>query len=66
MWLKEYFYYTVGGVLLLISPYVIVYEGNTLIGIAFAVLGVSLLIDESIRDTGAPDEENEKGEGGRE
>jgi len=44
--LRRYFYPVVGGVLLLISPYVVLYEGNTLLGVAFALLGLSLLADE--------------------
>lgn len=50
-----YFYPVVGGALLVISPYVIVYEGNTLLGIAFGVLGISLLADEWVGEDEKPD-----------
>ncbi len=55
----RYLYLVAGLLLVAISPYVVVYEGQTLFGVAFAVLGVALLADELFRD-GESDEEDGK------
>ena len=46
---KRYLYIAVGVLLVAISPYVIVYEDQTLFGIGFAVLGVAVFVDELLR-----------------
>jgi len=54
--MARYLYLVAGLLLVAISPYVVVYEGQTVFGVAFAVLGTALLADELLRRDGSDED----------